>query len=456
MQTDIISSSFRDPSGFLFSRDGKIYRQINKSYQADYDYLISSGLYQKLIDKQLLIPHQEVDVDPLIQDTVYKVIQPERIEFISYPYEWCFSQLQDAALNTLRVQSIALEHGMSLKDSSSYNIQFQNGKPLLIDTLSFEIYKEGQPWIAYRQFCQHFLAPLSLMAYKDFRLNQLLRDYIDGLPLDLTSRLLPIKTRLNFPVLMHIHTHAASQKRMAGREIPSKGQMNRTSFLGLLDSLESGVRKLKWQPVGTDWSEYYQDINYSEQGFQHKQTLVGEYLDALKPERVWDLGANVGIFSRLASDMGAFTIAFDSDQAAVERNYLKCRQDQEKNLLPLTIDLTNPSPNLGWANRERMTIVERGSADTILALALIHHLAIGNNVPLDRICEYFRSLGKSLIIEFVPKDDSQVKRMLSSREDIFLDYNRNTFEHIFSKQFDIRRAERVQDSTRYIYLMVGR
>ena len=456
MQTDIISSSFRDPSGFLFSRDGQIYRQINKSYQADYDYLISSGLYQKLIDKQLLIPHQEVDVNPLIQDTVYKVIQPERIEFISYPYEWCFSQLQDAALNTLRVQSIALEHGMSLKDSSSYNIQFQNGKPLLIDTLSFEIYKEGQPWIAYRQFCQHFLAPLSLMAYKDFRLNQLLRDYIDGLPLDLTSRLLPIKTRLIFPVLMHIHTHAASQKRMAGREIPSKGQMNRTSFLGLLDSLESGVRKLKWQPVGTDWSEYYQDINYSEQGFQHKQTLVGEYLDALKPERVWDLGANVGIFSRLASDMGAFTIAFDSDQAAVERNYLKCRQDQEKNLLPLTIDLTNPSPNLGWANRERMTIVERGSADTILALALIHHLAIGNNVPLDRICEYFRSLGKSLIIEFVPKDDSQVKRMLSSREDIFLDYNRNTFEHIFSKQFDIRRAERVQDSTRYIYLMVGR
>ena len=456
MQTDIISSSFRDPSGFLFSRDGQIYRQINKSYQADYDYLISSGLYKNLIDKQLLIPHQEVDVDPLIQDTVYKVIQPERIEFISYPYEWCFSQLQDAALNTLRVQSIALEHGMSLKDSSSYNIQFQNGKPLLIDTLSFEIYKEGQPWIAYRQFCQHFLAPLSLMAYKDFRLNQLLRDYIDGLPLDLTSRLLPIKTRLNFPVLMHIHTHAASQKRMAGREIPSKGQMNLTSFLGLLDSLESGVRKLKWQPVGTDWSEYYQDINYSEQGFQHKQTLVREYLDALKPERVWDLGANVGIFSRLASDMGAFTIAFDSDQAAVERNYLKCRQDQEKNLLPLTIDLTNPSPNLGWANRERMTIVERGSADTVLALALIHHLAIGNNVPLDRICEYFRSLGKSLIIEFVPKDDSQVKRMLSSREDIFLDYNRNTFEHIFSKQFDIRRAERVQDSTRYIYLMVGR
>ncbi len=183
---------------------------------------------------------------------------------------------------------------------------------------------------------------------------------------------------------------------------------------------------------------------------------MGEYLDVIKPERVWDLGANVGIFSRIASERGAFTIAFDSDQAAVERNYLKCRQDNEKNLLPLIIDLTNPSPNIGWANRERTTIVERGSADTVLALALIHHLAISNNVPLDRICEYFRSLGKSLVIEFVPKEDSQVKRLLVSREDIFVDYNRNAFEHIFSKHFDIIRTERVQDSSRYIYLMVGR
>ena len=455
MQSDILSSSFRDPSGFLFSRDGDIYRQINKSYQENYDFLISSGLYQILINKQLLIPHQEVDIKPLIHDSAYKVIQPERIEFITYPYEWCFSQLQDAALLTLRVQNIALKNGMSLKDSSSYNVQFHNGKPLLIDTLSFEIYNEGHPWIAYRQFCQHFLAPLSLMAYKDIRLNQMLRDYIDGMPLDLTSRLLPAKTRLNFPVLMHIHTHAASQKRMAGKEVGSKGKMSRTSFLGLLDSLEGSIRKFKWQPSGTEWSEYYQDNNYSAQGFQHKHKLVGEYLDALKPKRVWDLGANVGIFSRLASERGAFTIAFDSDQAAVERNYLKCRQDREINLLPLIMDLTNPSPNIGWANRERTTIIERGTANTVLALALIHHLAISNNVPLDKICEYFRSLGKSLIIEFVPKDDSQVKRLLASREDIFIDYNRSTFEHIFSKHYDIKRSEKVQDSSRYIYLMVG-
>ncbi len=456
MHTDILNSSFRDPSGFLFSRDGNLYRQINKSYQTNYDYLISSGLYQKLINKQLLIPHQEVDIKPLILDSSYKVIKPERIKFISYPYEWCFSQLRDAALITLRIQEIALQFGMSLKDSSSYNIQFHRGKPILIDTLSFEIYREGQPWIAYRQFCQHFLAPLSLMAYRDFRLNQLLRIYLDGIPLDLTSRLLPAKSRVNLPVLMHIHTHAASQKRMAGKEFSSKGKMNRTSFLGLLDSLKSSIRKLKWRPSGTEWGEYYQDNNYSLQGFKHKKELVGEYLDILKPKQVWDLGANVGVFSRLASEKGAITIAFDSDQAAVEKNYLKCRQGNEKNILPLLLDLTNPSPNIGWANCERMTIVERNTADTVLALALIHHLAISNNVPLDRICRYFRSIGNSLIIEFVPKDDSQVERLLISREDIFADYNRISFENTFSKHFDIRQAEKVQDSSRYIYMMVGR
>lgn len=456
MHTDILNSSFRDPSGFLFSRDGNLYRQINKSYQTNYDYLISSGLYQKLINKQLLIPHQEVDIKPLILDSSYKVIKPERIKFISYPYEWCFSQLRDAALITLRIQEIALQFGMSLKDSSSYNIQFHRGKPILIDTLSFEIYREGQPWIAYRQFCQHFLAPLSLMAYRDFRLNQLLRIYLDGIPLDLTSQLLPAKSRVNLPVLMHIHTHAASQKRMAGKEFSSKGKMNRTSFLGLLDSLKSSIRKLKWRPSGTEWGEYYQDNNYSLQGFKHKKELVGEYLDILKPKQVWDLGANVGVFSRLASEKGAITIAFDSDQAAVEKNYLKCRQGNEKNILPLLLDLTNPSPNIGWANCERMTIVERNTADTVLALALIHHLAISNNVPLDRICRYFRSIGNSLIIEFVPKDDSQVERLLISREDIFADYNRISFENTFSKHFDIRQAEKVQDSSRYIYMMVGR
>src|SRR5687768_15426546 len=174
-----LSASFRDPSGFLFSRDGVLYRQVNRRYEQGYARLMESGLYDRLVKAGLLIPHVEVDQAPAESDLSHKVIQPEHVPFISYPYEWSFSQLKDAALATLSIQRRSLKVGMSLKDASAYNIQFVRGKATLIDTLSFETYKEGQPWVAYRQFCQHFLAPLALMALKDVRLNQLLRVYIE-------------------------------------------------------------------------------------------------------------------------------------------------------------------------------------------------------------------------------------------------------------------------------------
>src|SRR6185436_4959816 len=188
-----LSASFRDPSGFLFSRGGILYRQVNRAYQKEYARLMESGLYEKLVKAGLLIPHVEVDQPPAVEVDALKVIQPDRVPFISYPYEWSFGQLKSAALATLSIQKRALKMGMSLKDASAYNIQFVHGKATLIDTLSFEVYEEGEPWVAYRQFCQHFLAPLALMALKDVRLNQLLRVYIDGVPLDLVSELLPTR-----------------------------------------------------------------------------------------------------------------------------------------------------------------------------------------------------------------------------------------------------------------------
>ncbi len=204
-----LASSFRDPSGFLFSRSGTLYRQVNQSYRTHYEALMSSGLYQELVKSGRLVVHQLADIPAEIPELAYQVIQPVRIPFISYPYEWSFSQLKDAALCTLAIQKTALEKGMSLKDSSAYNIQFHQGQPTLIDTLSFEVYREGEPWIAYRQFCQHFLAPLALMAYVDIRLSQLLRTYVDGIPLDLASRLLPRRTKYNLALATHIHLHAA-------------------------------------------------------------------------------------------------------------------------------------------------------------------------------------------------------------------------------------------------------
>ena len=449
-----LPASFRDPSGFLFRQNDIIYRQVNLVYKDYYDHLMNSGFYQALVDDNFLIPHEEVGIKPPIPELAYKIIKPEPIFFISYPYEWCFSQLRDTALTTLKIQRKALDFGMSLKDSSAYNIQFKNGRPIFIDTLSFGKYREGEPWVAYRQFCQHFLAPLALMSYKDIRLSQLLGIHIDGLPLDLASCLLPWHTRLRFPLLSHIHLHARSQKHFADKPVNVKQRrMSHYAFLGILNSLESAVKKLKWQPGGTEWADYYQDTNYSPQAFEHKKTIVANFLNRVSPATVWDLGGNVGIFSRLAGDRGIPTISFDVDPAAVEKNYLDCVARGDTNILPLVIDLTNPSPGIGWENKERMSLKERGPADAVLALALVHHLAISNNVPLSRIAGFLSEISHWLIIEFIPKTDSQIQRLLATREDIFPDYTRKAFEQEFGRYFTIEDSASISGSQRRLYLM---
>ena len=451
-----IESSFRDPSGFLFERDGLLYRQVNRSYQANYDHLMNSGLYDELVQAGLLLPHTEVDAESPAPALRYKIIQPEFVRFISYPYEWCFLQFQHAALATLEIQKRALRHDMSLKDSSAYNIQFHKGKPVLIDTLSFERYREGAPWVAYRQFCQHFLAPLALISKRDVRLNQLLRAYIDGLPLDLASRLLGFRTRLDFALLSHIHLHARSCVYFADKKLDGRmGRMkiSRFAFHALIDSLERAVRKLKWKVPSTEWGNYYQDTNYSREAFDQKKAIVAAYLDRIQPRTVWDLGANNGLFSRLASDRGVFTVSFDVDPLAVEDNYRQSVKNKERDILPLIMDLTNPSPAIGWDNRERMALAERGPADAVIALALIHHLAISNNVPLPRLAEFFARLCRSLVIEFVPKSDSQVGRLLVVREDIFGEYDQEHFEQAFARHFQIIDVTPVKDTTRTLYYM---
>ena len=287
-----VTGSFRDPSGFLFYTNGHLYRQVNQSYKVDYDLLISSGLYKSLVESKLLIPHEEVEINPLKAEDCYKVLEPEKIDFISYPYEWCFSQLKDAALATLKIQKLALEHGMTLKDSSAYNIQFKDGKPVLIDTLSFERYVENRPWIAYRQFCQHFIAPLALMSYKDIRLCQLLRIYIDGIPLDLASSLLPARTRFSPSLLAHIHLHAKQQARYADKKVDLKTlKLSFRNFYGIIDQLMGMVKGLTWRPRGTEWADYYNDNNYSSISFEHKKEIVADFLNRLNPERsgTWEL-----------------------------------------------------------------------------------------------------------------------------------------------------------------------
>ncbi len=451
--SDAHPASFRDPDAFIFSRNGIIYRQINDSGRRDYEQLIQSGLYEKLAAAGDLIRHDEVLTTLSPDGRAFKVIQPERIDFISYPYEWCFTQLKHAALLTLRLQRQAMGYGMGLKDATPYNVAFRGGRPVWFDTTSFTIAEPDRPWVAYRQFCEMFLAPLALISLVDVRLLELMRTNLDGIPLDLVSTLLPARSKLRPGLLMHIHLHAAAQrpKKGAAARKPADRRMNRNALSGLIDSLEATVRRLEWRTPQTTWSDYYEDTNYDADAFAAKRNIVERWIERTAPATVWDLGANDGTFSRLASSRGIATIAFDVDPVAVEKNYLAHRNDPH--MLPLRLDLTNPSGRLGWANTERDALSDRGPADLALMLAVVHHLAIGHNVPLARVAAFAAQVCRALVIEFVPKHDSQVQRMLVSRVDIFDQYTQEAFEAAFARWFVVEDVARVGDSARSLYLM---
>ena len=414
----------------------------------------------------MLVEHEEVEpIEPNhFSPDHFKTILPTQLPYISYPYEWSFSQLKDAALLTLKIQSLALTHGMTLKDASAYNIQFMNGRPIFIDSLSFEKYQEGEPWVAYKQFCQHFLAPLTLITHTDHRLAQLLRIHIDGVPLDLASALLPTRSWLKYSTLAHIHLHAKTQKRHqdAGRsksKVDIQAKVSKLQMEGLLSSLTSAINSLKPEYSETEWGDYYSDTNYVDAADQHKIELVDQFLSKIGASdnpTAADFGANTGKYSRIASKQGFNVLAFDVDDVAVDKNYRAARQANEQMILPLILDLTNPSPSLGWAGEERMSFIERTHVEAGMALAIIHHIAISNNVPLRLCAKLFSQLCGHLIIEFVPKEDSQVARLLATREDIFHEYHQDGFENAFGEYFEILDSVEISGSTRTLYLMKTR
>lgn len=446
-------SSYKDPSGHIFIQDNIIYRSISPSYREHWDHLMTSGLYDALQKQTLLIPSQTVNIH---YGDSYKVIKPTLIPFISYPYEWCFSQLKDAALATLKIQKIALAHNMILKDANAYNIQFLENKPILIDSLSFEIYKEGEPWIAYRQFCMHFLGTLLLMKYKSAQMNQIMKVFMDGIPLKLVSSLLPAHTWLNPSVLIHIHMHAKAQSIYQEAEKKAHAiTMPKTHLLALIENLQHAIEKITLSPVrDTEWANYYQHTNYTPEGFTAKQKIVYDCTKLTHPETIWDLGANTGEFSRVVSALNTKNIvAFDLDELAVEQNYLECKKDRDSKILPLVMDLTNPSASIGWNENERMSLTQRGPADTVLALALVHHLVISNNVPFWQLADFLSRISRWLIIEFIPKDDSMAQKLLQRRRDIFDEYSPKEFEVNFSNYFQIKKTVPIPNTKRSIYLM---
>ena len=453
-----VPGSFRDPSGRVFDAGDTVLRTIQPCYREHWEQATESGLLSQLVEKGFLLEFKEV---PPVEGA-WKCVQAEKLPFISYPYEWSFPQLRDAALLTLEIQRCALNCGMTLKDASAYNVQFRGSRPVFIDLLSFEKRPDLAPWQAYRQFCMHFLAPLALQSFEP-RLSRLSAQWINGIPLDVAWGMLPARAKFSAGLQMHVHLHAKAEKRFEdGRVAALRTREVRVSSRQLLDvveSLERTIKALPYAQMGGEWSEYYSDTNYSKAGAAHKERLVAEAARSFAGRLAHDFGANTGRYSRLLAPHFDAVLASDLDAVAVARHYTALAstpEDRLSSVLPLVVDLANPSPAIGWACLERQSFVQRGSADMVIALALTHHLFFASGIPWAEQAAFFASLlkpGGGLAVEFVPRGDSQVERLLAARDDVFTEYTLEDFRANFGVFFQEKASYRIMDSQRVLLIL---
>lgn len=444
-------ASFRDPSGFIYEKDGTIYRFVAADYRQDYDLLMKSGLADELLKKKLLLPFTELSENHTEIADWYKTLRPQQLPFLSYAWEWSFEQLKDAALTTLHICRLALQKGMILKDATPTNIQLVDGKYKLIDTLSLETYKEGESWIAYRQFCECFLNPLVIAIHTGMEVHKLMLSYPDGVPAAVTSSLLPFKTKFNASVYLHVHLQA----KIAGKQLTEQKQTTRKitqkNIDQILQNLHNLISNLSLPSHASTWNNYYSETILSEAYFSEKKKLVTSLLESTEYSSVLDLGANEGEFSLLCKN-DAMVISTDFDSDCINRLYKRIKEEKRTNIYPAVVDLTYPSPSLGWMNEERPAFFNRTKVDVCMALALIHHLAITKNITFEQLASFFASVCKELIIEFVPKSDPKVTGMLQWRKDIFDTYNEETFEQAFAQLFQLEKKMNVQGSERTMYV----
>ena len=444
-------ASWRDPSGFIFEKNGMPYRQVNKSFKEDFDLFINSGCYDHLVKKDLLISHEVIKENLSGFDEYYLTLKPKKIDFISYPYEWSFDMLKDAALLTLQLVKETIPFGLILKDATPFNIQWHNGRFIFIDTLSFEKYNE-EPWIAYRQFCENFLSPLLLMYYAKTPLQQLLLAYPEGIPLSITKNLLPKRSRFSLNIYLHVHLHAKVGEKSKGQE-QKPVKLSKQKLINVITSLESLIGKLKLPEQRTTWSEYY-DEAHSKKYLEEKRIIIQKWVDQLQNmSAAADLGANTGEFSKLLAEKNIRTITTDFDAYCINHLYNEIKKNRLQNIQPLILDLSAPSPAIGVNNEERNSFIDRCKIDLVMALALIHHLAIGKNIPFEMVADLFSRIGKNLIIEFVPKEDEKIKIMLNQKKDIYTSYTQENFENAFKGYFDIKAKQAINSSGRTLYLM---
>jgi hypothetical protein len=452
--------SFRDWDGRVFEADGRVLRALSTKGLADWEALVSSGLLEdeeligtRLADEDELEGLREADPDGMWA----AALSHERIPFVSYPYEWTFSMLQDAALLQLRLISAALDKGLMLKDASPYNVQWRGSHALFIDIGSFERARDGEPWPGYRQFCMLFLYPLLLEAYRGVPFQPWLRGRLDGIPPAEFRRFFTRRDALRPGMLKHVFLHASLERRNADRGGEVRGDLSTAGFDARLihanlDKLTSLVRRLRSGTNPSSWEDYRATCSYEADDTTQKDDFVRRIVGRRRRSITWDLGCNDGRFSRIAAAGSDVTVAVDSDARAVDALYRSLREVRDETVLPLVVDLSDPSPALGWRNAERRTLVDRGPPDLALCLALVHHLSITNNVPLREIVGWLRSLDAEIVVEFPHREDPMVATLLQSKsDDAHPDYARDTFEGLLGGSFETIEVLRLPAQTRTLY-----
>ena len=416
-----IPGSYRDPAGCVHRLGERILRTVSPEHEADFNAALRSGILDRLADEHRIVAFEQLPLPPeaLGLAGAARVLEHPRLPFISHPYEWSFEALRAAALHHLDVHLEAMEGGLTLSDASAYNIQFLGVRPVFIDVLSFRPYREGEIWAGYRQFCEQFLNPLVLCAMTGMMPNAWYRGALEGIATSDLRRLLPWRALLSRRVLLHVVAHSALEKaepasgEAAG--LAKSAALPRAAFLNILGDLRAWLSKLKPKRGRTLWSDYVTTCSYTEEERSAKKEEVAAFASAVRPKMLWDMGCNTGEHALLALKSGAArAIGWDGDAAAVDAAFLAARAAGAE-LTPLVSDLANPSPSQGWGQAERAGLNERIGADAVTALALIHHLVFGANVPLPRAVGWIVGLAPRGLIEFVPPSDVQVRTMIARR-----------------------------------------
>lgn len=454
-----VPGSFRDPLSQVFAGDSHVWRALTASALEDFERLAASAFFTAAVERGDIVATQRAEASAVPGEWA-AVLRHERIDPVSYPYEWSFEMLRDAARLQLALTRRALADSLITKDASSYNVQFVGARPVFIDVGSFERLRRGEPWSGYRQFCELFLDPLYVQALAGVPFQPLLRGSVDGIPPAVTKAILGGRGRLRKGVFTHVRLHARAERRYADadRERDVRAELKRAGFgPALIDAqlrnLERAVERLTWHEQGSTWSGYGERSHYSDADLDAKQALVASAVGAMAPRLVLDLGANDGRFSRAAVDAGAASVvAVDSDHLVVDRLYRQLREQDERRILPLVVDLADPSPAIGWRSRERPSFVTRVRPDLVLCLAVVHHLALTNNVPLPDIVAFLADFGAPLVVEFPHRDDVMARRLLArKRTGLFDAYDVVDWERALERRFEVAERLLLPSGTRTLF-----